>query len=219
MTSVASVTGSTANTQTSAAQAALSATEDRFLKLLVAQMRNQDPLNPLDNAQVTSQMAQLSTVSGINKLADLMQSMTSSFGQAQSLQAAGMIGRNVLTDGSAIVLNNCAAMGGFELAGPADQVVVQVKDAGGNLIHSTNLGPQNAGVTVFQWDGVADNGSSVANGNYRFEVQATQNGQPVQSTSLSYGTVGSVSLAGGSDVQLNLLNLGAVGLSQIKQIM
>lgn len=222
MTSVASVTGSTANTQNKGLQDSLSATEDRFLKLLVAQMRNQDPLNPLDNAQVTSQMAQLSTVSGINKLADLMQSLTSSYGQTQSLQAASMIGRSVLTEGSSIVLNGSPAMGGFELAGPADQVVVQIKDAGGNLIHSTNLGAQNAGVTVFQWDGLADNGSSMPNGNYRFEVQALQNGQPVQATRLSYGTVASVSLGGaggGADVQLNLLNLGAVGLSQIKQIM
>lgn len=218
MTSVASVAGNTANTQNNAAQSALSATEDRFLKLLVAQMRNQDPLNPLDNAQVTSQMAQLSTVSGINKLGDLMQAMSSSFGQSQSLQTASMIGRNVLTEGSSIVLSNGAAMAGFELAGPADQVVVQVKDASGNVIHSTNLGAQSAGVTVFRWDGVADNGTNAPNGNYRFEVQARQNGQPVEATRLSYGTVASVSL-GGTDVQLNLLNLGAVGLSQIKQIM
>ncbi len=221
MTSVASVTGSTA-TKSNALQDSLSATEDRFLKLLVAQMRNQDPLNPLDNAQVTSQMAQLSTVSGINKLADLMQSLTSSFGQTQSLQAAGMIGRGVLTEGSSIVLNGGAAMAGFELAGPADQVVVQIKDAAGNLIHSNNLGAQSAGVTVFQWDGTADNGSAMPAGNYRFEVQALQNGQPVQATRLSYGTVASVSLPGagsGADVQLNLLNLGAVALSQIKQIM
>jgi flagellar basal-body rod modification protein FlgD len=219
MTSVASVAGTAANTQSKALNDSLGATEDRFLKLLVAQMRNQDPLNPLDNAQVTSQMAQLSTVSGINKLADLMQSLTSSFGQTQSLQAAGMIGRSVLTEGSSIVLKGGTAMGGFELASPADQVVVQVKDAAGNLIHSTNLGAQSAGVTVFQWDGVADNGSAVPDGNYRFEVRALQNGQPVQATRLSYGTVASVSFAGGADVQLNLLNLGAVGLSQIKQIM
>jgi len=217
MTSVASVANA-ANQATARPTDPVAATEDRFLKLLVAQMRNQDPLNPLDNAQVTSQMAQLSTVTGINKLAELVQSLSASFGQTQSLQAAGMIGRGVLTEGSSVVLNNGAALGGFQLAGPADQVLITVRDAAGNAIHSTNLGAQNAGVSVFQWDGVRDDGSAAPNGNYRFEVQARQNGQPVEATRLTHGTVASVSL-GGTDVQLNLLSLGAVNLAQVKQIM
>jgi len=218
MSSVASVNSSTAAATSGNSLDSIGATQDRFLKLLVAQMKNQDPLNPLDNAQVTSQLAQLSTVSGINKLGDLVQSLSTSFNQAQSLQAASMIGRGILTEGSSVVLNGGAATGGFELAGPADQVVIEVKDAGGNIIHATNLGAQQAGVTVFQWDGVRDDGTTAPNGLYRFEVQALQNGKAVQATRLTEGTVASVSLSG-TDVQLNLFGLGAVSLSQVKQIM
>ena len=196
----------------------ISATEDRFLKLLVAQMRNQDPLNPLDNAQVTSQMAQLSTVTGINQLNTLVQGLTSSLAQSQSMQATNMIGRGVLTDGSAMILNQGSALAGFELASPADHVLVSVKDGAGQVIHTADLGAQAAGVNVFQWDGVRDDGTTSANGVYSFDVQATSNGNPVTATKLSYGTVASVTM-GTNSVQLNLLNLGAVDLSQIKQVM
>jgi flagellar basal-body rod modification protein FlgD len=194
------------------------ATEDRFLKLLIAQMRNQDPLNPLDNAQVTSQMAQLSTVTGINKLAQLLQSLSASFNTAQSLQAAGMIGRGVLTEASLLLLTGGRALAGFELAGPADHVLVQIKDGNGQLVYATDLGPQPAGMNVFQWDGLRDDGTAAAEGTYRFEIQATQNGQPVTATRFSHGTVTSVSLDR-DNVELNLLGLGSVTLSQIKQIM
>lgn len=218
MSSVTSVTGSTSAAQTGNTLDTIGATQDRFLKLLVAQMKNQDPLNPLDNAQVTSQLAQLSTVSGINKLGELVQSLSNSFSQTQSLQATSMIGRGILTEGSSIVLNKGTAIGGFELPSSADQVVLQVKDSKGNVIHATNLGAQNAGVSIFQWDGKRDDGTVAPDGVYRFEAQALQSGKAVAATRLTHGTVASVSL-GGNDVQLNLLNLGAVNLAQVKQVM
>lgn len=217
MTAIAA-TGSSTAKATESPQDLIGATQDRFLKLLVAQMRNQDPLNPLDNAQVTSQLAQLSTVSGINKLGELVQSLSTSFSQTQSLQATSMIGRGILTEGSSVVLSQGAALGGFELPSAADQVVLEIKDSGGNVVHATNLGAQNAGISVFQWDGVRDDGTVAPDGIYRFEVKALQNGKDVEATRLTHGTVASVSL-GGTDVQLNLLNLGAVSLAQVKQVM
>lgn len=217
MTPAVSALASAAGASARAADSVV-ATEDRFLRLLVAQMRNQDPLNPLDNAQVTSQMAQLSTVTGINRLADLVEKISGALTQAQSLQAAGMIGRGVLTEGSTLLLRDGTGLAGFELAAPADQVVVTIRDAAGQALYSANLGAQPAGVDVFQWDGVGDDGQTAPAGAYRFEVQARANGQPVTATALSYGTVASVSLNRGQ-VELNLLDLGAVTLSQIKQVM
>ncbi len=217
MNPLASVTAATA-AATPARSDPVAATEDRFLKLLVAQMKNQDPLNPLDNAQVTSQMAQLSTVTGINKLASLVQSISGALAQTQSLQAAAMIGRGALTEGSTLLLAKGQALAGFELAGPADQVLVQIKDINGQVIYRADLGPQPGGVNLFQWDGMRDDGLAATDGSYRFDVQATQNGQPVAATRLSHGTVASVSLNRG-EVELNLLNLGAVSLPQIKQVM
>src|SRR5215204_242231 len=97
--------------------------QDRFLKLLVTQMKNQDPLNPLDNAQVTTQLAQISTVNGIEKLNATIEAMASSFTSGQSLQAATMIGKDVLVPGSTLQLAGSSVFG-VELAQAADQVKV-----------------------------------------------------------------------------------------------
>lgn len=215
MSTIAAVTsGASAATTT---KSAVQESEDRFLKLLVTQMKNQDPLNPLDNAQVTSQMAQLSTVSGIEKLNTTLQAMSSSFASSQSLQATGMIGRSVLAPGSSLLLQNGAAAGGFELKQSVDHAVVTIKGAAGNTLHSVDLGAQQAGNVMFQWDGVTDGGANAANGAYTFEVSATQGGQKVEAASLALGKVGSVSL-GTSGVTLNTDVLGSLDVTTVKQI-
>ena len=215
MSAVDAVTSGTSAAKTTKSVAQES--EDRFLKLLVTQMKNQDPLNPLDNAQVTSQMAQLSTVSGIEKLNAALQAMSSSFASSQSLQAAGMIGRSVLAPGSSLTLQDGFAAGGFELASSADKAVVSVKDAAGNVLHSMKLGAQKAGNVMFQWDGVTDSGGQAASGSYTFEVSAVQGGNKVDATLLALGRVGSVSL-GASGVTLNTDVLGNVDVTTVKQI-
>lgn len=215
MSAIDAVTSGTgaATTTKSAAQES----EDRFLKLLVTQMKNQDPLNPLDNAEVTSQMAQLSTVSGIEKLNATLQGMSSAFTSSQSLQAASMIGRSVLAPGSTLLLQNGAAVGGFELTQPVDRAVVTIKDAAGNVLHSVDMGSQEAGSVMFQWDGMTDSGASAPNGTYTFEVSAAQGGQKVAVENLSLGKVGSVSL-GSTGVVLNTDVLGSVDITKVKQI-
>jgi flagellar basal-body rod modification protein FlgD len=218
MTSVAAVSNPANPATTSAAQSTVDATQDRFLKLLVAQMQNQDPLNPLDNSQVTSQLAQLSTVTGINKLNDTITALSSAFNQTQSLQAASMIGRSVLTAGDTTLLQNGQAMGGFELTQPADQVSVSIQDAAGKVVHTANLGPQSAGAALFQWDGVQDNGATAPDGFYKFQVQAVQAGKAIDITPLAQGKVASVTL-GSQGVQLNVDGLGAVSLTDVQQIM
>jgi len=218
MSAIQDISGVTGSAATSAAvKSATQDTQDRFLKLLVTQMQNQDPLNPLDNAQVTSQMAQLSTVSGIETLNTTLQAMSSSFLSSQSLQAAGMIGRSVLAPGSGLLLQNGAAAGGFQLSQPVDHAIVTIKDAAGNTLHSMDMGAQQAGVVMFRWDGVIDSGANAANGAYTFGVSATQGGQNVPASSLALGTVGSVSL-GISGVTLNTDVLGSVDVTTVKQI-
>ncbi|MBU1691869.1 MAG: flagellar hook assembly protein FlgD [Gammaproteobacteria bacterium] len=206
-----------ASTASTTTKSAVQESEDRFLKLLVTQMRNQDPLNPLDNAQVTSQMAQLSTVSGIEKLNTALQAMSSSFAASQSLQAAGMIGRSVLAPGSSLLLQDGVATGGFELTQSVDHAVVTVKGVAGNTLHSVDLGAQQAGNVMFQWDGTTDGGGNAANGAYTFEVSATSGGQKVDAMNLALGRVGSVSL-GTSGVMLNTDVLGSLDVATVKQI-
>jgi len=128
----------------------------------VAQLKNQDPLNPMDNAQITSQMAQISTVSGIDKLNSTLQSMAASFNVGQSLQATAMIGHGVFVPGNTLQLENGAAPFGVDLAQAADKVVLSVRDGSGLVVHKVDLGPQPAGVIGFEWDGVTDSGAIAA---------------------------------------------------------
>lgn len=122
-----------------------SETEDRFMKLLVAQMKNQDPLNPLDNAQVTSQMAQLSTVTGVSKLNTTLESLQANMLSGQSLEAANMIGHGVLVEGSSIDLASSKAILGVDLSSDASSVKLTVKDSTGKAVYTMNLGAQKAG--------------------------------------------------------------------------
>lgn len=196
----------------------VAATQDRFLKLLVTQMKNQDPLNPLDNAQVTSQMAQLSTVTGIDKMNNTLESLIGSFQSNQSLQAANMIGHGVLVPGSALTVSGGKALLGIEMTEPADSVQVTIRDAAGKAIHKIDLGAQEIGSQPLIWDGQTDSGTTAADGKYTFEVAALRAGQKVGASSLSFGEVASVS-TGAQGVKLNIPTLGAVNLADIRQIL
>src|SRR4030065_1785635 len=133
MSTVDAVTSGTSAATTT--KSAVQESEDRFLKLLVTQMKNQDPLNPLDNAQITSQMAQISTVSGIDKLNTTLQNMAASFAANQSLQVTNMIGHGVLVPGSTMQLADGKSIGGVDLPQAVDQVTITIREAQGAVVH------------------------------------------------------------------------------------
>jgi flagellar basal-body rod modification protein FlgD len=218
MTTVQSTTSSTAAAGATSAVSQMSATQDRFLALLVAQMRNQDPLNPMDNAQVTSQMAQLSTVSGIEKLNTTVAALSNSMAAAQSLQAASMIGRVALVAGDQIAMASGSSNAAVELSLPADKVTVTIADANGNVVRTLDFGAQDAGIVDFQWDGTDDGGTTLADGVYSFSASAVLDGVKSTPTPLTYGLVNSVSLASGV-AQLNVGNLGDVALEEVRRIL
>ena len=203
----------------SAAKAQTAAdTQDRFLKLLVTQMKNQDPLNPMDNAQVTSQMAQLSTVTGIDKLNVTLQALSDSMASSQSLQAATMIGHGVLVPGAGVDMLNGVGFGGIELAQSADKVDIAIYDQAGALVRNMHLGAQPVGLVNWQWDGRDNSGVSVADGSYLFAVDAAQAGKKADAAALQFGMVNSVT-QGKQGVELSVGNLGGVALSQVRQIL
>lgn len=195
-----------------------SASQDKFLTLLVTQMKNQDPLNPLDNAQVTSQMAQLSTVSGIDKMNSTLQALSNSMAMGQSLSATGMIGHGVLIPGSTVSLANGQALGGVELTQPADSLKVTIQDAAGNIVHTMQLGAQEAGVLPFAWDGLTDAGTAAADGSYKFAAEAVLSGNTTTPATLAFGTVNAVT-PGAQGVTLDVGQLGGFALSAVKQVM
>ena len=211
--SVSSLSSAGTTTATSTAQE----TEDRFLALLVAQMQNQDPLNPLDNAEVTSQMAQLSTVQGIEDMNATLDALAASMGVNQVTQAANLIGSAVLVPGDSISPAELENVMGFELSRPADQVTVDIFDAAGGAVRSLDLGPREDGVNLLAWDGLTGSGEAAPDGAYTFRINATQGGEQVDSTALHLGLVNSVS-QNSQGVQINLADNESVTYADIRQI-
>lgn len=195
-----------------AAQASSTAgASDRFLKLLVAQMKNQDPLNPMDNAQVTSQMAQIQTVSGIEKLNGTVAGLTSQFVQMQALQGASLVGRDVIVPGNQLDIREGVGQGGFELSSAADAVKVEILSPSGQVVHTMQLGAQSAGMHSFNWDaGTATNDSGL-----RFRVTSTLGGSTTSATTLMRDTVDAVSTTG-TGFSLELARSGSVGYADVK---
>ncbi len=192
-------------------------TQNRFLSLLVAQLKNQDPLNPLDNAQVTSQMAQLSTVQGIEDMNKSLAALAASMGANQMGQAASLIGRGVLVPGNTVSPSQLEDVMGFELSRSADSVNIDILDSSGNVVRHLDLGPRDTGVNVLAWDGLTGSGAAAPAGEYTFKVNAVQGGQAVSSTALNLGVVNSVS-QNSQGVQLNLAGNKSVGYAEIRQI-
>ena len=205
------------------------AATDKFMTLLVTQLKNQDPLNPMDNAQLTSQLAQLSTVTGINKLNTTLDSLKASYQSSESLQATNMIGHGVLTDGDFVNLQGGKAILGVDFATPVDNVQVIVYDArNGKDVATISMGPQQAGTVPIAWDGVPDPAKldaagkpvTLADGKYNFRIVATRAGEAVtDATPLSFDQVASVTTNAKEGVKLNLPTKGIVTMADIKQIL
>lgn len=193
--------------------------EQRFLKLLVTQLNNQDPLNPLDNAELTSQLAQMSTVSGIEKLNTAFQSLLAQSGSSQVLQSASLIGHAVLVPGTGLTLAQGVAVPfAVEVPQGADAVKVTVTNAAGNVVRSFDLGALPQGVKTLSWDGRSDAGAPLADGAYSFNVTASTGDSRATATALTYAAVASVS-QGGSGVALDLGSGGKAALSEVRLIL
>jgi flagellar basal-body rod modification protein FlgD len=196
---------------TSATDAAGS--QDRFLKLLVTQLKNQDPLSPMDNAELTSQIAQINTVSGINTLNTSVQGLSSQFLQMQSLQGASLVGKDVIVPGNKLDIANGTAQGGFELTSAADAVKLEVLSPAGQVLDTVALGAQSSGMHSFNWaSGTYDNTSNLS-----FRITATSGATTLTSTALMRDTVDAVSTSGGS-LQLELDRAGTVEYSTVRAI-
>jgi len=201
----------TSTTATSATDAAGS--QDRFLKLLVTQLQNQDPLSPMDNAELTSQIAQINTVSGINTLNTTVQGLSSQFLQMQSLQGASLVGKNVIVPGNKLDIADGTAQGGFELTSAADAVKMEVLSPAGQVLDTVALGAQSAGMHSFDWAA----GSYTNTSGLTFRITATSGATTLTSTALMRDTVDAVSTSG-STLQLELDRAGTVDYSTVRAI-
>jgi flagellar basal-body rod modification protein FlgD len=201
---------STMNAKPATSADSVQADTDKFMTLLVTQLKNQDPLNPLDNAQVTSQLAPLET-------------LKSSYQSTEAMSATNLIGHGVLVEGTSLNLVGGKSVFGVELATAADNVQVIVTDPRtGKDVATIELGSLDAGAMPLAWDGSSDSvdAALLADGKYSFRVVATQGGQPLTDVkALALDTVASVSTNSKDGVKLNLAGAGAITLADIKQVL
>ena len=210
-----SATSSSTSSTTAASLAGANeaGSQDRFLKLLVTQLQNQDPLSPMDNAELTSQIAQINTVTGIATLNTSVQALSGQFLQMQTLQGASLIGKDVIVPGNKLDIANGVAQGGFELAAAADSVKVEVLNAAGTVVDTVQLGAGNAGVNGFNWvSGNYDNSNGLT-----FRVTAMSGATKLDTTLLMRDTVNAVSTSGNS-LTLELDRSGSTPYSSVKAI-
>jgi flagellar basal-body rod modification protein FlgD len=213
LTNLGSAVGSS-TAKAATAQTDATATQDRFLKLLVAQLNNQDPMNPMDNAQMTTQMTQINTVSGIQQLNETLKGMASQFGLMQSLQGTSLIGREALVSGTQFGFDGNLGKGAFRIDAPAGTVQVDVMGKNGQVIDTLDFGALTAGQHSFNWDGTGTDPTQVAG----FKVRAANGGQPVNATTYSRLTVTSTGLNNGA-MTLQLQDGRSLAYDQVSSFM
>lgn len=192
-----------------------------FLKLMTTQLQNQDPLQPLDNTQFLSQMAQFGTVSGIQGLQTSFTQLSNALSSSQALQAASLVGRSALVPQDTGLLSSGGTLqGAASMPTGASSGTVKVYDLSGQLVRSMNLDAPVGGLAHFQWNGVEDNGSQAPAGVYQVRIEANVGGKSTALQTLLAAPVDSVILgSGGSGPTLDLHGIGPVALSDVKQIM
>jgi len=141
-----------------------------FLKLLIAQIQNQDPMSPMDASTMTAQMSQLNMVSSMGTMNTSMQSMLAQMQSANFLNQATLIGHSPMVAGNTINFMGGEVILGANLANPLQGVVATIKDASGNVVGTADLGNLNSGMTNFAFDGVDASGTTMPNGIYRVEI-------------------------------------------------
>ncbi|MES2604261.1 MAG: flagellar hook assembly protein FlgD [Pseudomonadota bacterium] len=191
--------------------------QDDFMKLLVAQMKNQDPGNPSDNGEFLAQIAQFSMVNGIDKLGTSFEGIAGGLSASQAMQAASLVGRQVLTDSNVVAYDAATPVNG-RLAVPefASGLNIQVRDPAGALVKTIDSAGFKAGIHAFQWDGTNERGETQAAGDYVITATALVEGEQQAVPLQLYNTVESV-FTGDKSVELQLAGQRRVNLSQISQ--
>jgi flagellar basal-body rod modification protein FlgD len=222
-------TNSVATTSTTTATDSVQADQDKFMKLLVTQLQNQDPLNPMDNAAMTSQLAQLSTVTGINKVNATLESLRTDQATAQSMSALNLIGKGILVEGKGIELSSAkdadgvstsSSVFGIDLASAAASVTINIQDKTGKTVRTMSMTNADVGTYPITWDGLMDDKKTTApDGSYTFTVTATNDGTKAltDATPLQLAAVASVSTGSGG-VKLNT-SLGHFTMSEVKEVL
>jgi flagellar basal-body rod modification protein FlgD len=194
--------------------------QSEFLNLMITQLKNQDPFEPMENGDFIAQMAQFSSVTGLAELQQSFEQLANSLSSNQALQASTLVGRTVIIPGQVGTLTAGGSISGaIDIPVSSDAVTLAIYDSAGQMVRNVDLGMQGAGTTYFEWDGYTDGGTLAPAG--RYMISATGRvGKDTGALETFLGTtVESVTLdKGGSGLSLNLKDGNVVGLSSVREI-
>ena len=191
-----------------------------FLKLMTTELNNQDPTQPTDSSQMLAQMAQLSTVSGIQDMQGSLKQLTDTMIASQTTQAAALVGHEVIAPGSSTALSANGLNGAINLPNGTDHLAVGIYDSAGQLVKQLNMGAQSQGTIPFNWDGIMDNGAAAPNGLYQIKAIADIAGSPEVMNTYVASTVNSVTVDSATqNIILNTSSGDAIKITDIKQLM
>jgi flagellar basal-body rod modification protein FlgD len=218
--SAANSANDSASTTSSNANSAASL-QSTFLTLLVTQLQNQDPTNPMDSSQLTSQLAEINTVSGIAQLNQTLTSLQTQLTQNQQVSASTLLGKTVFAPGSNVqVSSGTPSTSGVNLSGAATDLTLTIKDKNGNTVRTIDEGAQPAGLSVNAWDGKDSNGNVVPDGTYTISATAASaTSTAVTATTITLNTVTSVIQQPDGSVGLTLSDGDVVSLGSIVDIL
>lgn len=190
-----------------------------FMNLLVTELTHQDPFKPMENSEMATQVSQFATVSGIGDLNDSFSDLKDSLTSNQALQAASLVGRDVLVESNVGVLTEGETVNGsLELPSSASNITLRISNSAGELVRELPLGTHESGNVSFSWDGYDDSGNYAGDGYYQISATANVDDADMAPTVLVSAHVESVNLSGTDGVQLNLEGLGQVSMNDVVQI-
>ncbi|WP_341850084.1 flagellar hook assembly protein FlgD [Sphingomonas immobilis] len=189
-----------------------------FLKLMTAQLNNQDPFNPVDNQAMVAQMAQISATSGISEMSTTLKSIADKLNGTSTADALSYVGKTVLTEGSTAYGRTAGGLAGaVELDGDASDVNVTISDANGNVLKNLSLGKQSKGTISYDWDGKTEAGADAGAGPFKVKVSAQNAGSTVTSRGLVWAPVEAVSMPASGSPVLSVTGIGSVAISAVRK--
>ncbi|MFK8083249.1 MAG: flagellar hook assembly protein FlgD [Granulosicoccus sp.] len=193
--------------------------QGEFLELMMAQLENQDPMKPMDNGEFLGQMAQFSTVSGIEGMQESLEKLTETYATSQTLQSTALVGQEVLIEDKNFELNTDETVNGsFELEAASGDVKLDISDSSGAIVHQLNLGEYGPGRHAFTWDGKDSQGDRLSPGKYSATVTVKKDDGYEAVTVLSSRVIDSVEFGAGNQSTLNTLQGDVLTMADIRQI-
>lgn len=189
-----------------------------FLKLMTTQLQSQDPFKPMDSAQFLGQIAQFSTVSGIQSLNTGFASLSDSLTANQALQGAALVGRQVQVPGDALALADTGSLSASATLPASGQLSLTVLDAAGAVVRRIDLGSRAAGTVDVAWDGLTDGGTRAPTGRYSLRAQLTAADGSAQALATQIIAPVTAVRLGAQGLQVEVAGAGSVPLSSVTQI-